>query len=163
MTKNEFEILVRECRHELVATAQQVLAEHSVAEDVVQEALLKLWTMRERLDEYRNPKSLAYVIVRHLSLNILRERKRHPAVDLDSQRGLTNENLQDVDERYDEVLRAMDSLPSKQQIVLRLKHIERMEVDEIANIAQMSVDAVYQNLSRARRAIVEQFKNRDDR
>lgn len=58
------------------------------------------------------------------------------------------------------VLDVVDSLPSKQQMVFRLKHIEAMEVEEIATVAMMSVDAVYQNLSRARRNILEQFKTR---
>jgi RNA polymerase sigma-70 factor (ECF subfamily) len=43
-------------------------------------------------------------------------------------------------------------------MVLRMKHIEGMEVEEIAAAVQMSIDAVYQNLSRARRSILEQFK-----
>ena len=60
-----------------------------------------------------------------------------------------------------ELLRAIDTLPSKQQIVLRLKHIEGMDVNEIAETIQMSEDAVYQNLSRARRAILNKFKARE--
>ena len=56
----------------------------------------------------------------------------------------------------------IDGLPDKQQMVLRMKHIEGMEVEEIASVIQMSTDAVYQNLSRARRAILEQFKGRKD-
>ena len=44
-------------------------------------------------------------------------------------------------------------------MVLRLKHIEGMEVEDIARVAQMSIDAVYQNLSRARRSILQKFKN----
>jgi RNA polymerase sigma-70 factor (ECF subfamily) len=55
------------------------------------------------------------------------------------------------------VLEIIDTLPSKQQIVLRLKHIESMEVEDIARVAQMSIDAVYQNLSRARRSILQKF------
>lgn len=65
-------------------------------------------------------------------------------------------------ERYTELLQAIDTLPSKQQMILRLKHIEGLEVEEIADLVKMSHDAIYQNLSRARRAILEQFKNRKD-
>lgn len=66
----------------------------------------------------------------------------------------------EVTELLATVLEIMDALPSKQQMVLRLKHIDCMEVEEIASVAQMSVDAVYQNLSRARRNILQKFQNR---
>ena len=39
-----------------------------------------------------------------------------------------------------------------------MKHLDNMEIEEIAETVQMSREAVYQNLSRARRAILEQFK-----
>jgi RNA polymerase sigma-70 factor (ECF subfamily) len=69
-------------------------------------------------------------------------------------------NMADAEdsEVYNKLLRLIDTLPTKQQMVLRMKHIEGMEVEEIAAAVQMSIDAVYQNLSRARRSILEQFK-----
>ena len=116
--------------------------------------------MRERLDDYRNIDALAMVVVKRLSLNILRHDKRHPATTLDERITVSEESSSE--ERYTELLRAIDTLPSKQQMILRLKHMEGMEVEEIADLGKMSHDAIYQNLSRARRAILEQFKNRKD-
>jgi RNA polymerase sigma-70 factor (ECF subfamily) len=45
-------------------------------------------------------------------------------------------------------------------MILRMKHMEGMDIAEIAELAGISHDAIHQNLSRARRAILEQFKNR---
>ena len=50
MTNAEFEIFVVRCRDKMLATASRYLAKDS-AEDVVQEALLKLFAMRDRLTD----------------------------------------------------------------------------------------------------------------
>ena len=48
MTDSEFEILARELRPQLVASARAVVHDSATAEDVAQDALLKLWTMPQR-------------------------------------------------------------------------------------------------------------------
>ena len=160
MTNQEFEIFVERSRTKLLAIAHQYLGAVADAEDVVQEALLKLYAMRDKLDDYRSIDALAVVVVKRLSLNVLRHDKRHPATTLDER--ITAYDEPPSDERYAELLQAIDTLPSKQQMILRMKHIEGLEVEEIADLVKMSHDAIYQNLSRARRAILEQFKNRKD-
>lgn len=62
---------------------------------------------------------------------------------------------EEEEEKEKELIR---SLPDKQQVVLRMKHIDGMEVSEIAQVTGMSRDAVRQNLSRARKKIVSFFK-----
>ena len=54
MTDSEFEILARELRPQLVASARAVVHDSATAEDVAQDALLKLWTMRADLDRCHN-------------------------------------------------------------------------------------------------------------
>lgn len=158
MTTQDFEIFAVRSRTRLLAIARSILTNSDEAEDVVQDALIKLFIMRHRLAQYRSIDALAVVVVKHLALNLLRSHHRHRTIELNEQ-VLHNDELS-TDERIDELLQAIDSLPSKQQMILRLKHIEAMEVEEIASAVQMSHDAIYQNLSRARRAILEQFKQR---
>ena len=134
------------------------LGNRADAEDVVQEALLKLYAMRQRLDTYHSVDALAVVVVKRLALNVLRHEQRHHETTLDER--VTSYEEPPSEERYIELLRAIDALPDKQQMILRMKHMEGMDIAEIAELAGMSHDAIYQNLSRARRAILEQFKNR---
>lgn len=159
MTHPEFEIFAQRCRGKMLATARHYLAASVEAEDVVQEAMLKLFVMRQRLGEFSRPEAFAIVVVKHLALNIIRRNGRHKMVNLDNLPLVSDELMENG--RLGELLKAIDTLPSKQQIVLRLKHIEGMEVEEIAETVQMSEDAVYQNLSRARRAILNKFKAKE--
>lgn len=157
MTNSEFEIFARQNRDGMLHTAKRLLQTIDDAEDAVQEALLRLFALRDKLSEYRKPEALAQVVVKRIALNMLRSSKRHPIVELREQ-SLYEDDDREQRELLDEVLKRMDELPSKQQMVLRMKHLDNMEIEEIAETVQMSREAVYQNLSRARRAILEQFK-----
>lgn len=160
MTIAEFEIFASRCRGSMLATARSLLHSQEEAEDVVQEVLLKLFTLRERIDLSSNPDALAQVAVKRAALNLLRSAKRHSMVEYRADMSPFVDDAAEAAELLATVLEIMDALPSKQQMVLRLKHIDCMEVEEIASVAQMSVDAVYQNLSRARRSIFQKFQNR---
>ena len=156
MQHNEFEIFVQRSRESMIATARRYGVTLAEAEDIVQDALVRLYAMRQRLDEYRRVESLANVVVRNMTIDLLRKRNRYVEVALNAD--LLSEEDVGSDERVKPLLRAMEQLPSKQQLVLRMKHIEELEVEEIASLLGMNIEAVYQNLSRARRAILKQFK-----
>lgn len=159
MTTHEFEIFVGDNRKRLLSIARQYVVSQDEAEDVVQDALLKLLTIRQRLDTREGAARLSTVVVKRLALNLLRSRGRHQIVSIDSRQIIAEEAT--TKEDMSELLSAIEALPSKQQMILRLKHLEGMEVEDIASTVQMSRDAIYQNLSRARRAILERFKTRD--
>ena len=73
MQHNEFEIFVRRSREGMIATARRYGVTLAEAEDIVQDALLRLYAMRHRLDEYRRVESLAKVVVRNLTIDILHQ------------------------------------------------------------------------------------------
>ena len=54
MEQKAFEIEIQRIRPHLINEAEQLLKDGEEAEDVVQDTILKLWTMRDRLDEYRS-------------------------------------------------------------------------------------------------------------
>lgn len=155
MENHEFEIFVRRCRDNLLHTARAYVGNPAEAEDIVQDTLLKLFAMRHTLNRYRSLDALASTIVKHQAIDLLRHRERHPSTAIDK---ISLSSDEQPNERIDELLTALSKLPPKQQLILRMKHIEGMECEDIANLVQMSIDAVYQNLSRARRAILKQFK-----
>jgi DNA-directed RNA polymerase specialized sigma24 family protein len=98
MTNQEFEIFVEHTRPKLLAIAHQYLSVTADAEDVVQEALLKLYAMRQRLDTYHSVDALAVVAVKHLALNVLRHEQRHHETTLDER--VTSYEEPPSEERY---------------------------------------------------------------
>lgn len=62
--------------------ADAILKDRTVAKDIVQEAFIKLWVNRARLDENLSLENYIYVIVKRLVLNHIRDNK--PAESLEA-------------------------------------------------------------------------------
>jgi len=145
-------------RGQLLGYAQRLLGDRDDAEDAVQEAFLKLWYMRDELRKYGNTAALATTMVKHLCLNRLKAKER-------SQDGLNEmplagespcpQTLLEEKDAVAHVMRIIDRLPGLQQTILRMKHVDGLEVEEIAELTGSTLDAVRMNLSRARRKVKE--------
>lgn len=151
-------------RPALLRLALHYTEDEDEAEDVVQDVLLKLWFLRERLETYRSIDALAVVITKHLCLNRKRE-CRFKQVSLDEGKAIVGEESPEWtivrEERMDELLKLISGLPDLQQAVLRMKHVEGFEVEEIARLTGSNPIAVRTNLSRARKKVREQFLKRN--
>ena len=101
--------------------------------------------------------SLARVVVRNLCLDRLRREK--PMLRLD-----THEAEDPPDEevgqwqRIERLMNVIETLPTMQQTILRLRHVEGMEYSEIARITSSREETVRKALSRARQAIREKYR-----
>lgn len=160
MERQQFEIEAKRMRPALLRLASRYMEDADEAEDVIQDVLLKLWFLREKLDQYRSVDALAMVITKHLCINQLRTR-RMETVELQQDMQIagsetTDQRLLEAEETR-EVLRVISTLPNLQQAVLRMKHIEGFEVEEIARLTGSTPIAVRTNLSRARKKVREQF------
>ena len=164
MERKTFEIEAKRMRPTLLRLAMRYTEDTDEAEDVIQEVLLKLWFLREKLDRYRSIDALAVVITKHLCIN--RRRGQHlELVGLEEGFGIVGEDTPEEElvreEKMEEVLALIETLPDLQQAILRMKHIEGMEVEEIARLTGSNPVAVRTNLSRARKKVREQFLMRN--
>lgn len=157
--QKELERVIVGMRRRLMDEARRFLRNQDEAEDTVQDVVLKLWTMRDRLGDYRSVEAMAVVITRHLCLS--RKRDYGKCLDLQALKETTDsgspEQLLIGRETEGRLLELIDSLPDRQQAILRMKHVDGMETDEIAALTGMTADSVRQNLSRARRNIMKRF------
>ena len=150
MTQEEYKDEVRRIRPKLISVARRFVGDDD-AEDTVQDVLLRLWQM---LDELRLPlDALATVLVRNQCISLLR--KQHHAVTAD---GYAIEMADDsTDESLDRLMAIVEGLPSMQQTILRLRHMEGMEMSDIAELTGSNEVAVRKALSRARQTVRLQF------
>lgn len=137
-------------RPQLINQARRYLADTDDAEDVVQDALLRLWLIRSQLQVPME--RMAAVVVRNLCVDHLRRRK--PRVPVDQ---LPEQEQPTADERIDRILAIVDMLPPLQQTILRLRHMEGMEMADIAELTGSNEVAVRKALSRARQAVREKY------
>ncbi|MCM1068234.1 MAG: sigma-70 family RNA polymerase sigma factor [Muribaculaceae bacterium] len=159
MTTAEFEILAHSLRSRLVKEARRIVGDAPEAEDVAQDTLLKLWTLRDSLGQYRSVEALAVLISRRLALNVLRQSHSTERVELHDGTA-TVPSAEDVligrqtGEYIDSVL---SKLPDSQQTLIRLRHIEGYDNASIAALLGSSEGAVRTALSRARRSVAKVF------
>jgi len=160
MQQEQFKKEILPLRGQLLAVARRMLDHPADAEDVVQETFFKLWCMRERLSGIQNIQALSMQITKNGCLNRIKIRKRTPDRIMDSsppvEIATPHQRLEDRDS-LDRTMRIIDTLPPLQQAVLRMKHIDGLEVEEIAGIMGCNPEAVRMNLSRARRKVKEIF------
>jgi RNA polymerase sigma-70 factor (ECF subfamily) len=158
MDLQEFKIQVFPLRNRLFRLAKRLLDDPEEAKDIVQDVFVKLWNMREKLDEYRSVEALAVVTTRNMCLDKLKTR-RYKLENLDNLRSEAEEalfedrkDLSDVVQKIHTIIR---TLPEQQQSIIHLRDIEGYEFDEIAEILDMNENAIRVNLSRARKKIRE--------
>ena len=150
MTQEEFKEEAQRLRPRLMLTARRYLGDDD-AEDTVQDALLRLWQM---VGELRQPlDALALRLTRNLCIDQVRHRK--PTVMLTDSDGT---DLADGDdERIERMMAVVSTLPDLQQTILRLRHLEGMEMNEIADLTGSSEVAIRKALSRARQAVRQKY------
>jgi len=160
MEQEQFKQVVVPLRRKLLIYAQRFLENPDDAEDVVQEVLLKLWYMRENLMSYESIPALATQITKHLCLNRLKAHsykwEELEGISVESEIPSPYSQLEQKDS-VAQVMRIIDRLPDLQQTILRMKHIDGFEIDEIAALTGSRPEAIRMNLSRARKTVKELF------
>lgn len=160
MEQERFKKEVLPVRERLLLYARKLLDDPDDAEDVVQEVFLKLWYTRDVLDRYQNLPALATRIAQRLCLNRLKTRGRMEG-DLSECLALSDDTTPytqlERKENVERVMRIIDMLPGLQQAILRMRHVDGLEVDEIAGLTGSTPEAIRMNLSRARKRVRDQF------
>ena len=147
------------------AQAYRMLADTAEAEDVVQEAMLRLWRMApEWRDGEAQVSTWLFRVVSNLCTDRLRKRARAnvPLEDVaepeDPAPG-AEAHLQEV-ARHDALRAAIAALPERQRVALTLRHFEGASNPEIAAALGISVEAVESLTARAKRALAQALKGR---
>lgn len=156
MELKQFKTDVLPLRNKLLNYARKLTDDPTDAEDAVQEIMLKLWSMRQKLDEYRSIEALAVTMTHHHCMDGWRS-KRPDALSLDqvqtSSPAASPEQLLEEKDTFNLIRRIVDSLPPTQRTILEMKDIEEYETDEIAEITGCNPEAIRSNLSRARKKV----------
>ena len=139
--------------------ALRALSNPQEAEDVAQEAFIRVW---KALPNFRGDAEFStwlYRIVTNLCYNRLPKLKRElKALPADEGWDLPD-SKQDVErtvisaELRQMILEAVDTLPDSQKYLIILRHLHGLRYDEIAKITDMPLGTVKTGIFRARKAL----------
>ena len=128
----------------LLLFARQQARNPDDAEDLVQEAFVRIWRLYGHTGEvapglvYRAIRRLAIDWARSIDRRVIREQKTYELSPLSSSFEYNLEN----EERQQALLRSVDRLPMEQKEVLTLKIWSELTFDEIARTLDLSLNTV---------------------
>lgn len=158
-----FVALVDRYKHRLFRIALSVVRSHDDAEDVLQDALIKVY---HSLPDFRSASKVytwLYRIVMNKAIDYVRRRPqitREPQEEmLHELPDVTHDSQPDVaalrTELHDVIFDAIDTLPEKQRRVILLREVENLSYAEIADIVGCSEGTVMSRLYYARERVRE--------
>ena len=146
----------------LYRTAFRLMGNAMDAEDMVQEAYLKLWERRDDLGHVANMEAYCTSLIRHICIDAFRRKRPEEDSPPPEEFPLTdNEDAATALERQDEaeqLTSLINRLPEGQRTVMTLHDVEGCSYEEIEEATGFTVVNIRVMLSRARKKIREQFE-----
>ncbi|WP_242203314.1 RNA polymerase sigma factor [Aestuariivivens insulae] len=131
------------------------------AEDIVQDAFVKLWRNCAKV-HFQKAKSFLFTVARNLFLNEVAHKKivlQHEAAPTKSSTNETPEFLLEEQEFMLKLKNAIANLPEKQREVFLLSRIDKKTYAEISELVGISVKAVEKRMSLALMALRDKLGN----
>jgi len=162
MTRNDFNDYVQQQSRKLYGYAFRILQNQEGAEDAVQEIFIKLWKMKERLVEYRSIDALAITMTKNFCIDQLRRdknfiREENRREDHHYIASLSPHEQMELSETNEILHRIIDHLPDGYKDVIRLRDIEGVPYEEIAEKTGQNINTLRVTLSRARKLIRDEY------
>lgn len=159
------EAKLREWMHEmgprLMTLSASICRDRHRAEEIVQEAFIKLWKNPPDAGDVVYPAWLRKVVT-NLSINALQRTKRPGALPEFSEDPAMRvaeqpEDRTNTEEQVNRVTSAMDRLDESKRAILMLRANEQLSYEQIADHLGVPVGTVMSRLNRARQALLEEM------
>jgi RNA polymerase sigma-70 factor (ECF subfamily) len=165
-----FEVLVERYQARLLNFVYRIVSDRERAEDLVQEAFIRVHRHLARFDRSKKFSTWIYTIASNLAKNELRNRSRSPLVLFTTLAPQWNDDerpleFEDTDAQPDEAFRrrhlqeavaqSVAMLPAHHRDVFVLRELEGRSYEEIAEITHCNLGTVKSRLNRARNAFAE--------
>ncbi|AKS45429.1 RNA polymerase, sigma subunit, ECF family [Octadecabacter temperatus] len=150
----------------LMGQAYRMLGNRAEAEDVTQDAMMRLWKIAPEWDADRAlVTTWLYRVVANLCTDRLRKSGRGVALDAieepaDDAKSAAD-NMQDT-ARSTALHDALADLPERQAQAVALRHLEELGNPEIATIMDTNVRAVESLIARGKRALIAKLSGRKE-
>lgn len=168
MTTEEFEHIAVTLRPKLFRVAHSFFSDDGIAEDVVQETLMRLWLVRDRTDGTSGATALAVRMAKNICVSEWRKRKLRATTGLsaaitasDTRQGQTKPHAESQMEESDNrriLQQAISRLTIPEQRLFRMRHEADMEIGQIAAATGIQPRSVSAMLSAARRKLLAMIK-----
>jgi RNA polymerase sigma-70 factor (ECF subfamily) len=156
-----FDSIFRSWYGPLVGTAERMLRDRAVAEELVQDVMLELWRRRESLSPDGSAQAYLFQATRNRVLNHLRHLKIEQRSEPDVRGETGSTPHADAALAHEEldvaVQRAVQALPDRCREVFELSRVHGLKYAEIARTLGISVKTVEAQMGKALRTLRERL------
>lgn len=161
-----FSELVKEFSETLYWQIRKIVLSHDDANDVLQNAFIKVWTSIENFRGDSKLSTWLYRIAINEAITFLNRQRAQNNISIDDADTFLISRLEgdeyfDGDEAQLKLQKAVLTLPEKQRIVFNLKYFDEMKYEEMSDILETSVGALKASYHHAVKKI-EEFLSVDD-
>ncbi len=158
-----FNQIVNRYKDRIMNVIFRMISSREEAEDIVQEAFIRVYQHRDSFDFKHCLSTWMYTIALNLARNELRKRKRFKFLDIFDMQGKENEisvemrlptNLPKAIEK------AVNSLPEKYKLAFVLRDMQELSYDEVAKVMNIPLGTVKSRVNRARSMLREKLRPR---
>ncbi len=138
-----FESLFREFYPSMCVIAMRFVTDQDAAEDIAQEAFIKLWEKRSVYEDIPSLKTFLYVSVKNLCFNYIRNKKDtidYTSPEVQNKEAFFKDYLIE-EEAYRIIEDAVNALPPQSQKIVKM-HLDGKQNKEIAETLNISVNSV---------------------
>lgn len=152
-----FALVMRNETPRLVRHSLSLLGNLAEAEEVAQDAFLRLWNVAPDWEPRAQIATWLHQVTYRLSIDVLR--RRRPSVDIEDLEPILADDSASpernaLDNERDQLLaRAMDQLPPRQKSAIVLAHLQGLSQSEASIVLNVTEDAYESLLARARRKL----------
>ena len=157
-----FECIVRGLRERMVTTAMGYLHDAEEAEDAVQEALMRSWIARKRLETIDELPAYALRTVQNICIDRLRRQVNRKQTSTECIVTPDDAPIADtmmmLQEQQARMMKCLMQLPPSLRAVIQLKGIDDLSYQEIAAILGTTEAVVRSKVSKARQRLWEMYR-----
>ena len=159
LREQAFEVEAMPHAASLLRAARNITRDASVADDLVQETLLRAWRYFDRFERGTNCKAWLFRIMLNLwpRLGKKRSDQSRNSIPIDERHAVAPASAGVDFLEQSLVRRAFDALPQEQRVVLQLAIIDGFTSRELSEMLSMPIGTVMSRLSRGRAALREQL------
>ncbi|MEM6545857.1 MAG: sigma-70 family RNA polymerase sigma factor [Pseudomonadota bacterium] len=163
--RGAFRSLLEVHQRPLAAYTRRMLGDPHLADDIVQETFLRMWTQAERYDnQAARLTTWLHNIAHNLCIDSFRKNSRITFTDDENsfdEADISAEHTHQQYQRGQQVHEALKRLPERQRSALLLCHYQGLSNKEAALILDVSVDALESLLARGRRTLKKEVLTDD--
>ena len=143
MTHEQFTQIYLPFSGKMYALAYNLLRNRDEARDCVQDVYEELWNKRDTIEPDKPPLPFVLTMVRNNCLDRLKVRKTEPSDELiEILLDHNTENQIEAASDLNVVIQLIDKLPSDQQIIIRLRTIDGLEIEQIQELTHEETEAI---------------------